>query len=92
MSKVINVLATLANNPSLTTKQEITALLEYAEISTEQKQAILAQDSERLAETIANFPLSMCAIVLPAEDEEQESQEESQSEEAKNTLRFIVKA
>ncbi|PKI17355.1 hypothetical protein [Colwellia sp. 12G3] len=92
MSKVINVLATLANNPSLTTKQEITALLEHAEISTEQKQAILAQDSERLAETIANFPLSMCSVVHPAEDEEQQSQEESQSKEAKSTHHFVINA
>jgi len=91
MSKVINLLATLANNASLTTEKEITALLENAEISTEQKQAILAQDSERLAETIAHFPMSMCSVIHPAEDEEQQqSQEDSKSKETKSTHRFVV--
>ncbi len=90
MNKVINVLATMANNPSLTTEAEITALSESAEISTEQKQAILAQDSERLATTIVNFPISMCGIISPAEDEEQESQEESK--ETKSTQHFVVNA
>jgi len=90
MNEVINVLATMANNPSLTTETEITALLENTEISTEQKQAILAQDSNRLAETMAAFPVSMCGIISPADDEEQESQEESK--ETKNTQHFLVNA
>ncbi len=90
MSIVINLLATLANNASLTTEKEITAFLAGTDISEEQKQAILAQDSERLAESIANFPLSMCSVVHPAEEEEQQSQEESK--ETKSTHSFVVNA
>lgn len=91
MNKVINVLATMANIPSTATKNEIIALLENAEISTEQKKAILAQDSERLATTITNFPISMCSVVHPAEDEEeQQSQDESESKETKSTRNFVV--
>ena len=92
MSKIINVLATMANKPSLTTETQITALLESADISEEQKQAILAQDSERLANTIANFPISMCSVVHPAEDEQQQSQEDSESKETKSTHSFVVNA
>jgi hypothetical protein len=92
MSKIINVLATMANKPSLTTETQITVLLESADISMEQKQAILAQDSERLANTIANFPISMCSVVHPAEDEQQQSQEDSESKETKSTHSFVVNA
>lgn len=86
MSKVIDVLTTMANTPSLTTEKEITALLDNADISTEQKKAILAQDSDRLAQTITNFPISMCSIVAAPENDEQESQEESENEETKKAL------
>jgi hypothetical protein len=92
MGKVINVLAAMANNPSLTTETQITALLANAEISTEQKQAILAQDSERLAETMANFPISMCSIVSAPENDEQESQKEKNEEETKSMLSFVANA
>ncbi|ALO33645.1 hypothetical protein CMT41_02115 [Colwellia sp. MT41] len=90
MSKVINVLATMANDASLITNKEITALLANTDISNEQKQAILALDSERLAETITDFPVSMCSIVVAPEDNEQENQEETNNDEAKNHLNCAV--
>ncbi|NQZ28437.1 MAG: hypothetical protein HRT55_19225 [Colwellia sp.] len=90
MSKVINVLATMASNPSLVSNKEITALLANADISNEQKKAILAQDSERLADTIADFPISMCSVIFPAEDEEQEGQEENKDETTEKTLAYAI--
>lgn len=90
MSKVINVLAAMASNPSLVSDAEITALLTNADISNEQKKAILAQDSERLADTIADFPISMCAVISPADEDGQESQEETNNDEAKNILKYAI--
>ena len=90
MSKVINVLAAMASNPSLVSDAEITALLANADISNEQKQAILAQDSERLAETIIGFPISICSIINVPDEDEQESPQESNDDEAKNNLSFAV--
>ena len=90
MSKVINVLATMASNPSLVSNAEITALLANADISNEQKQAILAQDSERLAATIAEFPISMCSIILLPDEDEQENPQENNDDEAKNNLNYAV--
>ena len=93
MNKVVDVLATMANDASLVSTQELSALLANADISTKQQQAILAQDSQMLADTITNFPISMCGIIsAPEESEEQESQEESKTEEAKNTHNFVVNA
>ena len=90
MSKVINVLATMASNPSLVSDAEITALLANADISNEQKQAILAQDSERLAETIIGFPISICSIINLPDEDEQENPQESNDDEAKNNLNYAV--
>ena len=90
MNKVINVLATMANNASLVSNKEITALLTNADISTEQQHAILAQDSERLADTIIGFPISMCSIISVPEEGAQENQEETNNDEAKNHLSYAV--
>ncbi len=92
MKTVIDLLATMANDASLVSTQELNALLTNADISTKQQQAILAQDSQELADTITNFPISMCSIVSAPEDDEQESQEESKNEEAKSMLKFVANA
>ncbi|NQY50462.1 MAG: hypothetical protein HRT50_15425 [Colwellia sp.] len=90
MSKVINILAAMASNPSLVSNKEITALLANADISSEQKQAILAQDSERLAGTIADFAISMCGIVSSAEDDEQDSQDENKDKTTEKALAYAI--
>ena len=92
MKTVIDLLATMANDASLVSTQKLNALLANADISAKQQQAILAQDSQELAETITNFPISMCSIVSAPEDDEQESQEESKNEEAKSMLKFVANA
>ena len=90
MSKVVDVLATMANDASLVNAQQLKALLANADLSTEQLKAILAKDSQALADTISKFSISMCSIVSAPEEDEQESQEESKNEEAKNTLKFVA--
>ncbi len=93
MNKVIDVLATLAEDASLVNAEELTALIANADISTEQQQAILAKDVKLLAGTIVNFPTSMCGVILTPEDtEEQENQEESKTEDVKNIGNLIVNA
>ncbi len=93
MNKVIDVLATLAEDASLVNAEELTALIANADISTEQQQAILTKDVKLLAGTIVNFPTSMCGVILTPEDtEEQENQEESKTEDVKNIGNLIVNA
>ncbi len=89
MNKVIDVLATLAEDASLVNAKELTALIANADISTEQQQAILAKNSQKLADTITNFPISMCSIVNAPEQDEQEHQEESKNEEVNNKLKYV---
>ena len=56
MSKVIQVLETMASNASLVSEEDINTFLTTAEINTEQQQAITAKNVEQLAETIADLP------------------------------------
>jgi hypothetical protein len=91
MNKVIDVLAKMAEDASLVNTEELTTFIANADISTEQQQVIFAKDSQKLAETITNFPASVCSLILASEDNQvQETDEKSKSEDATNTLKLAA--
>ncbi len=90
MNKVIDVLARMAEDASLINTEELTTFIANAGISTEQQQAFFAKDSQKLAETITNFSISMCSIVATPQQDEQDNQEENKNEEVKSELKFVA--
>jgi hypothetical protein len=91
MNKVIDVLAKMAKDASLVNSEKLTTVITNADISTKQQQAFFAKDSQKLAETITNFPVSMCSIVAAPEDNQvKETSDKNKSEEANNTLKFAA--
>jgi hypothetical protein len=93
MNKVIDVLAKIAEDASLVNSEELTTVITNADISTKQQQAILAKNSQKLAETITNFPTSMCSTIYAPEPEDnqvQETSDKNKSEKANNTLKFAA--
>ena len=73
MSRIIQVLETMASDASLVKQENIISFLATAEINTEQQQAITAKDSEQLAETISDLPNIRAFVpIAPAEDDEAE--------------------
>jgi hypothetical protein len=93
MNKVIDVLAKIAEDASLVNSEKLTTVITNADISTKQQQAFFAKDSQKLAETITNFPVSMCGVILtPQDTEEQENEEESKTKDVKNIGNLTVNA
>jgi hypothetical protein len=93
MNKVIDVLAKMAKDASLVNSEKLTTVITNADISTKQQQAFFAKDSQKLAETITNFPTSMCSTIHAPEPEDnqvQETSDKNKSEEANNTLKFAA--
>ena len=90
MSKVIQVLETMASDAYLVNQENINTFLTTAEINTEQQQAITAKNAEQLADTIADLPkLFAYSQVLPADDD---APIEDEDEEEDNTSRNILLA
>jgi hypothetical protein len=90
MIKVIDVLAKIAEDASLVNSEELATVIANADISTKQQQAFFAKDSQKLAETITNFSISMCSIVATPQQDEQDNQEENKNEEVKSELKFVA--
>jgi hypothetical protein len=85
MNNILNVLATIASDATLTKPQSLKLFVTNAEISKHQKQAILMQNANLLADTIIDFPISMSSLILTPEDtEDEDNQQEGEAEEAKN--------
>lgn len=90
MSKVIQVLAKMASDASLTNNDNITTRLIDAEITESQKQAIEAKDLDTLTETIHDLPIIKCVPLVPAEDDDAEEEEKENDTETQGTLTIVV--
>ena len=81
MSKVIQVLETMASDAYLINQENISTLLAIAEIDAEQHQAITEKNAEKLAETIADLPeIRSFSQVIPAEENEQEDEDKDEDD------------
>lgn len=83
MSKVIQVLAQMASDSSLQNEQAVEALLTTAEINAEQSEAIINQDAISLERQLDICPDIFC-VLFPAEDGEEPSENEEESDTAIN--------
>lgn len=94
MSKVIQVLAEMANDASLTNEDQVMTMLVDAEITDKQKQAIEAKDLDTLTETIHDLPIIKCVPLVPAEDDDAEDEEKEEEKEddteTQGTLKTVV--
>jgi hypothetical protein len=86
MNNIINILATIASDATLTKPQSLKVYVKSADISKHQQQAILMQNPNLLADTIIDFPISISSLILTPEDtEEEDNQQESETEEAQDS-------
>ncbi|KGJ89696.1 hypothetical protein [Colwellia psychrerythraea] len=86
MSKVIQVLETMASDASLINEENISTFLTTTEINAEQQRAITAKSAGQLAETIADLPELMAfSQVLPADEDApiEDEQEDDNSASSK---------
>jgi hypothetical protein len=90
MNKVIQVLEAMAADALLSNADKLNNYLADADLNTQQQQAFFAKDSQKLAETITNFSISMCSIVATPQQDEQDNQEENKNEEVKSELKFVA--
>lgn len=81
MTKIIDVLEQIGSDASLN-NDNINNFVMTADISDNQKKAILARDAKYLATTISDLPEIKCFAVLPAENDDQEddNQEDADSD------------
>ena len=87
MSKVIQVLETMASDATLVNEVNITTFLATADINTEQEQAISANNAEQLADTISDLPkIISFSQVLPTEDNDPDGDELEDDNESTNQL------
>jgi hypothetical protein len=86
MSKVIQVLAEMASDSNLQNDAAIDALLISNEINSEQSTAIITKNITSLERQLDICPDFVC-MVVPAEDDENETQEDDKStEESTNAV------
>lgn len=74
MSRIIQVLEIMASDASLTDNEHVKAMLVDADITESQKLAIEAKDLDTLTETIHDLPEIKCLPIVPAEDDEDETE------------------
>jgi hypothetical protein len=90
MIKVIDVLAKIAEDASLVKMEDISVFVTNSDVSRKQQDAIIARDSDGLAQTINDFPISMCSVIHPAESEDQEVPSENDNDESEKALSEAV--
>ncbi len=88
MSKVIEVLETMARNANLNNQAAVEVLINNAEINAEQSKAIIAKDVTSLERQLDICPDVYC-ILFPAEDESPEDSDAPSEEENDNTQSVI---
>lgn len=87
MSKIIQVLETMASDAALVNEESISSFLTTADVTTEQQQAITTKNTERLAETVGDLPEIIAHVqVLPAEDDEQNEEEDDDNRSSNELL------
>lgn len=81
MSKIIQVLETMATDAALVNEESMTTFLNTAEISIEQQQALTDKNTGQLAKTVSDLPEIISYFqVLPEENDEQnEDEDDSES-------------
>jgi len=72
MSKVIQVLAAMASDASLTNAEQVTTMLLDADITETEMKAIEAKDLDTLTETLHDLPIIKCFPMVVADDEDNE--------------------
>lgn len=72
MSKVIQVLAAMASDASLTNAEQVTTMLLDADITETEMKAIEAKDLDTLTETVHDLPIIKCFPLVVADDEDNE--------------------
>lgn len=85
MSNLIQVLAKMASDSSLHNEAAIEALLASNDINTEQSEAIIAKDVTSLERQLDICPDIVC-VLLPAEDDDVPTEDESENEEDKKSV------
>jgi len=90
MSKVIQVLAAMANDASLTNADQVTTMLVDADITEAGMKAIEAKDLDTLTEIIHDLPIIKCVPLIPAEDDDAEEEEKEDDTETQDTLAIVV--
>ncbi len=83
MSKVIQVLAQMANRADLQSEQALETFLSTTEINAEQNEAIITKNVTSLERQLDICPDIVC-ILLPAEDDAEESDSPAEDEPENN--------
>jgi len=90
MSNVIQVLAEMASNASLTTEEKLTQMLSASTLTIEQQAAIVSNNVATLTELTQTLPSIKCFAILPAEDDDSEETQDSEDTETSNTTRIAI--
>ena len=86
MSKVIQVLETMANNATVVNKESITALLANTDLNDAQQQAITNSDVEALFHSTDEISkIQLITPLSPAEDDEPDEHEHEHEQEESDT-------
>lgn len=87
MSKVIQVLAQMANRADLQSEQSIKTFVTSAEISAEQSEAIVTKDLTYLEHQLSISRDIICFLV-PAEDDEPVKEEENDEDNTQSVINW----
>ena len=87
MSKVIQVLEQMGSDGNCQSEQAIDQLLATTEVNAEQAEAIINKDVTSLERQLDVCPDIVC-IILPADDEEGEGEDDSTEETSNNVIGF----
>ena len=90
MSEVVSVLEKMASDAAMSGESAIADLVATNDINDGQQQAILAQNVEKLKETIVDLPKVKCFAILPAEDDEAEEEQETDNSGKNNEVAIAV--
>jgi len=86
MSKVIQVLETMANNATVVNEESITALLANTDLNDAQQQAITNSDVEALFHSTDEISkIQLIAPLSPADDDEPSEDEQEENETDTNS-------
>ncbi|PKI17353.1 hypothetical protein [Colwellia sp. 12G3] len=87
MTKVIEVLAHMASNANLQSKQAIESFVTNTEINADQSKAIIANDVLSLERQLNVYRDIVC-FLIPAEDGEPVKEEENDEEKTKTVVNW----
>lgn len=89
MSNIIDLLEKLGADENLLSAAELQQLMAEHQLTEQESQAILARDHGTITELLQGRT-NVCAILLPAEDDEEQGDEDTDNEQEESSLARVI--